>query len=311
MSQYENRLTVIDDSWLWYAEDQPRHERMRARLSRVGARYLDQAEIGILATELLEGHLRPGDLVVVPLMSGTLMLPALNEVAKRTDIDVLVAPLSKHPFVTLSADSDGDLFSTCEQYERLSERFLAPERQWEHDSSPHRVVLVDSSTAAGRDAELFFERIARHRWQAAEHLFLVLVNAIGDDEGVAPGRPAEEKARRPDASAITSVGFDPLYVSHLRFLSGPVAARASRAASVREAFPRLTLYWEPEAEGSARVAEAVARIRASSPDRTHARKPRSAGGSADELIEIVVDVDREMPVILDDEARARRRVILG
>lgn len=311
MSERENRPTVIDDSWVWYAEQEERRERMRDRLSQVGARYLDRTEIGILASRLLERHLRPGDLVVVPLMSGALMLPAIREVVRQTPVEVLVAPLSKHPFVSLSGDSDRDLFLTCKQYERLSESFMTFGRGAEPVSPPHRVVLVDSSTAAGRDAELFFERTAMHRWGASEHLFLVLVNAIGDVEGVAPGMPAEMKVRRPDASALTLAGFDPLYLSHLRFLASPAATRAARAAFVREAFPRLTLYWEEESGYIGPMADEVARTLASSPDRTHARKPRSAGRLADDLIEIVVDVERDLPLMLDDNARARRREILG
>jgi hypothetical protein len=59
------------------------------------------------------------------------------------------------------------------------------------------------------------------------------------------------------------------------------------------------------------MADEVARTLASSPDRTHARKPRSAGRLADDLIEIVVDVERDLPLVLDDDARARRREILG
>jgi hypothetical protein len=311
VSEQESRPIVLDDSWVWYAKSETRQELLRQRFEDAGCRYLGEDEIVSLATRLLDSRLCDGDIVVVPLMSGALLLPAIDAISARVDIRVLIAPLSKHPFVTLSGDDDLQLHQACRWYERRSISFMEQEMSRTRFTVPRRVVVVDASTAAGRDAELFFHRVARRRWAARDLQFFALVNAIGHDESSAPGSPPEAKIRRPDASAITARLFDPLYVSHLRFMARSEPARAATAALVRSAFPRLTQYWDDDADGDIAVTTAAAHARDSSRDRTHARTPRSAGAIAEELFSILVDVERESPVTIDVTALTRRRWILG
>lgn len=310
MNKRENRPIVVDDAWPWYEVSKTRQHLLRTRVEEAGCLFLDGDEITSRAFKFFQENLKQGDLVVVPLMSGVLAVPALERVAKTLPIEIVMAPVSKHPFVTLSADTESALRKTCRNYETSSTSLMNEKLGGLAPEKPSRLVLLDASTALGSDAHLFFNRVASWGWNTVEQSFLVLIDAVGDEDTLAPGRSREPKVRRPDASAMTSVGFDVLYTSHLRFLSLPETERTTRAAALRIDFPDLTRYWEDDAEDVKCVREALARTRATSVDRTHARPSRSTSGLAELLTSVLEAVERDEPPRCDQTVLDRRRSYL-
>jgi hypothetical protein len=310
VNKRENRPIVVDDAWPWYQVSKTRQHLLRTRVEEAGCLFLDEEEITSRAFKFLQENLNHGDLVVVPLMSGVLAIPALEQIAKTLPVEIVMAPVSKHPFVTLSADTESELWKTCQNYETLSNSLMNARPSGLAPEKPSRLVLLDTSTALGNDAHLFFNRVASWGWNTVEQSFLVLVDAVGDEDTLAPGSSREPKVRRPDESAVTSVGFDVLYTSHLRFLSLPETERTTRAATLRIDFPDLTRYWEDDAEDVKYVREALARTRAKSVDRTHARPSRSTSGLTELLMSVLEAVERHEPPRCDQTVLDRRRSYL-
>lgn len=302
---------VIDDAWPWYESSTARGKALRQRCQTLGCRYLDEADVVDLAVRMLRRTLRADDVVVVPLMSGALVFRALELVRKELAIQVVIAPLSKHPFVTLSADSELDLRATCREYEQLSILFMTTKLRTFLSQQPRRLVLLDSSSAAGSDARLFFDRVASWGWGSVETVFAVLVEAVGADDHFAPGPSRELKTCRPDAAALTAVGFDVVYTSHLRFLSRPFDYQATSTERLRAEFPMLTSYWDASGGDTAGVSSRLARTRANSAHRTHARTARSTQDIADQLTSAVVGVENRLPLHISDRAWALRRTLIG
>lgn len=310
MSKRENRPIVVDDAWPWYQVSKSRQHLLRTGVEEAGCLFLDEEEITTRAFKFLQDNLKQGDLVVVPLMSGALAIPALERIAKTLPVEIVMAPVSKHPFVTLSADSESELWRTCQNYETSSISLMKAKLDGLALEEPSRLVLLDASTALGSDADLFFSRVASWGWNTVEQSFLVLVDAVGDEDTLAPGRSRAPKVRRPDASAVTSIGFDVLYTSHLRFLSFPEAERTTKVAALRMDFPDLTRYWEDDAEDVMAVRAALALTRATSVDRTHARPSRSTSELAELLTSVLEAAERHEPPRCDQTVLDRRRSYL-
>ncbi|UXA15839.1 hypothetical protein KXD97_32375 (plasmid) [Mycobacterium sp. SMC-8] len=243
-------------------------------------------------------------------MSGALLLSALQRVRTVISVEVVVAPVSKHPFVTLSADTDAELRDACQRYERLSKSFMTTKLGPFGTRQSRRMVLLDSSSAAGSDAQLFFDRVSSWGWSAGERIFVSLIEAVGEEDDYAPGPSREAKTLRPDAAALTAVGFDVIYTSHLRFLARSIEQQDACAGALRAEFPELTGYWDQDAGDRADVANRLARTRAKSTHRTHARTARSTKGVADRLGAALLDVERQLPVSVDDRARTKREALL-
>lgn len=302
----ELRPVVVDDAWPWYHSPSSRGDSLRHSFESLGCRYLDAGELGDLVARMLQRTLRGGDLVFVPLMSGALVLPALRRVRRDVEIDIVLVPMSKHPFVSLSADSEADLENSCGKYQDLSTSFMKAKLGAFRGSKLRRFVLLDSSTAAGSDARLFFDRISSWGCAASSEQFMTVVDAVGDSDGVAPGPGAEAKLLRPDAATIVAVGFDVIYTSHLRFLSRPIPEQVACATATRSKFPGLTSYWDDDRGDSADIARRLAQTRANSVYRTHARTSRSTAGLASRLAVALADVERLHPLSVTDLERARR-----
>lgn len=306
----EFRPVVIDDAWPWYESSPARDESLRAQCEDLGCRYLNGVEVANLVDDLLRRTLHEGDVVAVPLMSGALVLKAVEQLREDMAIEVVATPLSKHPFVTLSADPVSDLRSTCLMYERLSVSFMKAKVRALSAQQPRRMVLLDSSSATGSDACLFFDRVASWGWRTAEPVFVSLVEAVGAEDHYAPGPSREPKVRRPDAAALTSVAFDVIYTSHLRFLSKSLVQQSQCAEDLRAEFPRLTSYWDDDAGDTADVGRRLANTRAKSAHRTHVRTARSTMGIADRLASALIDIEERLPLYITDRAWAVRRAVL-
>jgi hypothetical protein len=243
------RLLVLDNE-PWYHAPAGYADEVRKRLRPWYPEIVDAAQLGRLTAALADAVLQPGDVVVAPLMSGALLLPTLDERCRRLGIPLLLLPMSKHPFVTLSADDHGDLMRTCRCYADASGKLrLLPVLLQRLVHGGSRIVFFDSNSATGRDALLFRELCAQWLGRPPCFCFAVLVNEIGDTAATAPGWRSGPKALRPDACALQLRGTNTKYLSHVRFLCRAWEAQVLVARQVRAAFPDLTAYWDTVPSG--------------------------------------------------------------
>ncbi|MQY05029.1 hypothetical protein [Actinomadura macrotermitis] len=242
------RLLVLDHH-PWY-EAPPRYEdRVRGLLGGWYPHVLGHTELAGLTAETLAPVIRPGDVVVAPLMSGALLLPVLRRLCDEAGAHLLLLPMSKHPFVTLSADPPEALQAACTDYARSSAGLSdLPAVLRRLTGRSTRVIFADSNSATGRDALLFRELCTDWLGRAPDYAFAVLVNEIGVDEDTAPGWRSGRKALRPDRSGIVLSGSTTRYLSHLRFLTRTWEEQVDTARAVRAAHPELTAYWDTISE---------------------------------------------------------------
>lgn len=304
----ENRLLVLDHE-PWYDAPGDYSELARQALQQFAPHILGPAELRRLTTELTDETLQPGDVVVAPLMSGALLLPTLADRCAEMELPLLLLPMSKHPFVTLSADDPTDLMTYCGAYARSSEalpslpgllgRLVGEGR--------NRVVFIDSNTATGRDALLFRELCRQWIGDALDFCFSVLVNEVGDDDSTAPGWRHGAKAMAPDTYAVRLRRRNTRYLSHLRFLSQGWEAQTQVARSVRGTFPALTTYWDTVPDNLAHIHGHRTSTLPIHTERLHVRFSPDEDGEVGRAVGVAVhDLDEAAPLLLTGPATGRR-----
>jgi hypothetical protein len=303
----DERVIVLDHE-PWY--DAPEDYQVLAgqALQPFTPHVIGPGELTRLTQELAADILAPGDIVVAPLMRGALLMPGLAECCAQLDLPVLPLPLSRIPFVTLSADDPADLMAYCEGYAPSSDALIVlPDllRQLVREGR-RRVVLMDTDSATGREAALF--RALCRRWTAGAlgFRFAVLINEIGDDEHSPSSRRSGAHAIRPDAWILRLRRSSTRYLSHLRFQSQARETQMGIARTVRAAFPTLTRYWDTTPELT-HVHGYPASTRSTHSERLHLRIGSQEDGAARRALSAAVrDLDRRAPLRLTWSAGERR-----
>src|SRR5205823_5808365 len=100
--EIRERLLVLDH-WPWYGSLQ-RFEAIAAEMLTPYPRTLGRDETMALAADLVDRAVPPGGVVLVPLLSTALLMPALHAHAKRHGGLIVPLPMSRHPFVSFPFD---------------------------------------------------------------------------------------------------------------------------------------------------------------------------------------------------------------
>lgn len=237
---------LFDDRFPWYRWSQEEGRDVSDHMGTefnwiVGRRWAEER-----ARRLAEALVDEKCVVILPLMSGALLWDAVSRVCDERDVPALLIPLSKHPFVTLSADDPQMLEASCSRYQSSSARLeILPEwfrRHWANGRK--RVVMLDANTAAGRDAGLLRSLIERWIGRPVEFVFGTLINETTESLDMAPGWRSGAKFAKPDLYALRLVGSNTKYLSHLRFLTWQQEAAVTTVRRVRARYPRLTAFWD-------------------------------------------------------------------
>lgn len=237
---------LFDDRYPWYHQAPAGDPSADGTVAAAFRWAVGQEWAAAQARELARTLVDAGSVVLVPLMSGALLWDAVLPVCEERGAAAALVPMSKHPFVTLSADDPGSLAATCALYEWSSSRLsILPEwfkANWQ--AGRRKVVMLDANTAAGRDAELL--RFLVQRWVGGtpEFSFGVLVNETTESPEMTSGWRSGRKSLQPDAFAVRLVGDNTKYLSHITFLLQPEDIQLSAVRRIRAAHPRLTAFWD-------------------------------------------------------------------
>lgn len=231
---------LLSDAHPWYEVPTGYDGLVESCFAPLGLRTMGAAETHWYASELVRRVLEPGDLVVIPLMCGALLEGAAREHAGVIGAEVVSAPLSRHPFVSLSADAPDQLVESCKRFAESTsmweERFFTLLQR--SGNRVRRIVYLDSNSATGRDFVLFRELVRYRVGREMPMHFSVLVSETAHDEERGPGHRGGPKAKVPDSAAVRLIGSNTKFLSHLRFLRRGLADRSPRPRSCARRCPR-------------------------------------------------------------------------
>jgi hypothetical protein len=307
----DDALLVVDSD-PWYDSPLGYPELAAEVFGGPGLRIVGPGEMQRMAVELIERRLRPRDLILMPLMSGAMFLPGVSELAQRYDVPVMLLPLSRHPFVTLSRDTPTELHETCALYAESSAELTrsfgstvsAMSRSFD------RIVYLDTNSATGRDMQLFTLRMRQWLGYEPEIQFLVAINETGEDPSVGPGWRGGPRARLVDDAYLRLVNSNTKYLSHLRFLARSTEEQVEVARTARGAFPDLTSYWDTIPDEMAHVHNYRGSDLLIHKERTHVRMARDDEGRQDLLTAAIRELDRRAKPLLSAERMATRQDLL-
>ncbi|MFF4806029.1 hypothetical protein ACFY1U_47920 [Streptomyces sp. NPDC001351] len=313
LQEVSRRPLLVIDSHPWYSEPEQYDRTVRSVFEDLGFQVMGAEELAERAARLADAVLRPGDLVVLPLMSGALFSGPLKERADRLGVPVVCLPLSRHPFVTLSADPAETLLHSCTEYARSSARLVGelPGLLRRSRERVARIVFFDSNSATGKDFVLFGERVRPHLRDNVDLHFSVLISETAEDEAHGPGHRGGRKLHRPDSAALRLIGSNTRFLSHLRFLRHGIAEQVRITDRLRGALPDLTAYWETvpaELRSIHNYGESTQLIHKK---RLHIRFAAADEERAHTLTAGVRRLDGEYPLGTGPEVLARRRALMS
>jgi len=141
---------LVTDSHPWYRAPAQYDRAVERAFSGLGFHVMGADELAERCDLLVRQVLRKGDLVVLPLMSGALFTGTVRRRADPLGVPVLCLPLSRHPFVTLSADPPETLLAACASYARSSELMAEEFTGRENTARPRRRGWCSRGRACGR-----------------------------------------------------------------------------------------------------------------------------------------------------------------
>jgi hypothetical protein len=300
----KQRLLVVD-ALPWYSVADDYDSQADRAFRALGLRTMGSAEVRARCAELARVVLRPRDLVVLPLMSGALLLEPVTRRAREIGATVVTLPLSRHPFVTLSADAPKTLSSAAmaADFTRLLKKTLP---------RFSRIVFLDSNSATGKDFVLFRERLALALGDTIPMHFSVLISEMAENPAFGPGHRGGPKLKQPDSAAVGLVGSNTRFLSHLRFLRMGLDAQIEVADRIRSALPDLTAYWETVPAPLRSIHNYEQSNLMIHRKRLHVRHAADDDHRADELARVVGLLDAESrPEVGPEVLRFRAELLLG
>ncbi|MFI8933308.1 hypothetical protein ACIG3E_37285 [Streptomyces sp. NPDC053474] len=303
---------LVIDSHPWYDTPRAYDAAVGAAFGALGFRVLGVEEIAANCDRLVKAVLRSGDLVVLPLMSGALLAETVRRRAEALGAMVLALPLSRHPFVTLSADDQETLADSCAAYARSSSLWVRDFgkllRRARH--RVERVVFLDSNSATGKDFVLFGERARRCLGASVPLHFSVLISETAEDDAYGPGHRGGRKLRQPDSAALRLVGSNTKFLSHLRFLQRDMTDQIALVDGLRAALPDLTAYWDTVPADLQSIHDYRASTHVIHTKRLHIRFAADDEERATTLSHHIGELDRAHRLTTGSDAMARRAALL-
>jgi hypothetical protein len=237
---------LLVDRAPWYDDEPDLEHRLRAELGELYGCIFGLRDVQRYAQDLIERAIPPGSLVLVPLMAGAMFYEVLRPYAERHGCAIVPLPMSRHPYVTLSADPSDVLAATLVRYcasaatvlESLPALLAGAVRR----GVP--VVYLDVNSTTGRDALLVEELLRSWSTPSAGLSFAVLIDESSEDNAVATGWRSAAKVRIADHRAVRLVGRNTKYLSHLAFLQRPREAQFAHGEACRARFPNLLAFWD-------------------------------------------------------------------
>ena len=306
------RALLIDDSWPWYDAPADYAESVARIFGRHGFDVLSRDDVETHTLRLCRRFMRAGDLVVLPLMGSALMLPAARAVADEIGARVVAVPLSRHPFVTLSAGTADELDRACATYAESSRQFV--DTFWtdlKASGERHRrVVYFDTNSATGKDFLLFDQLLRRWAGFDGPTAFVVLVNETAEDFDHGPGHRGGKKVLSPQDYAIRLIGTNTRYVSHFRFLRMDADQQRAQVRELRARHPDMTAFWEVTPADLGAIHGYRTSQQLIHRERLHIRYNAHDVDNADELRHALAELDATAPLRLTPTVAALRRDLL-
>lgn len=305
-----NPLLVVDTS-PWYTVPPNYAAVARDLFAPLGYNVLDATTLVDAVSPWLQAEIDSGDLIMLPLMSGALLRDAVDKVAAERHAEVLIVPSSKHPFVTLSADSDSELMESLRHYERTALGLDDTLRRLALSSKIRRVVFLDTNTARGKDALLLRRYLGQFFDRDVAFSFVVAINETTEQLAMAPGWRSGLKDSSPDVWGVRSIGHTTRYLSHMRFLADREDVQVARARHVLGRYPGIRHFWDtlsPELAAIHGHRESHLRIHR---EHTHVRLAVEDQGIWPQLADRFRTLDSIARPVVDEEARNRRAILLS
>jgi hypothetical protein len=295
------------DAFPWYTPTVEALAYARAEFGALGYRVITPEEVRERLRELIRSVLSADTALVLPLMSGGLVYDVAKEETERASADLVLLPLSKHPFVTLTADAAAQFAASMARYERMN-------RAWVPlggDATAQRsnIVLLDTNTARGADAFVFRERSDLSHEQ--RFAFISMINEEKfDAPGYAPGWRSGPKYAAP-SHYMLKTDTSTRYLSHLRYLTLPLEGQIGIARRVRSRYPHLTQFWDTTPADLRYVHNHESSNNVIHKERTHARFAEGDAQLVAEIERIVMKAEELGMWAFDRAASDRREALLS